>query len=223
MKTLFSDSSKGRKGVWPKEPTTDLNAAIPAELLRETAPKLPELSEIDVIRHFTKLSRLNYSVDSNFYPLGSCTMKYNPKFTETVANHPGFTSVHPLIPQLKGAGNLTQGALEVLYETEQLLGEITGMSAFTLQPMAGAHGELTGVMLMAAYHNDRGNKKTKIIVPDSAHGTNPSSAAIAGYDVVSIESHNGMIDPDELEKVLDDEVAGLMMTCPIPWVSLNAT
>lgn len=214
MKTLFSDSSKGRKGVWPKEPTTDLNAAIPAELLRETAPKLPELSEIDVIRHFTKLSRLNYSVDSNFYPLGSCTMKYNPKFTETVANHPGFTSVHPLIPQLKGAGNLTQGALEVLYETEQLLGEITGMSAFTLQPMAGAHGELTGVMLMAAYHNDRGNKKTKIIVPDSAHGTNPASAAIAGYDVVSIESHNGMIDPDELEKVLDDEVAGLMMTCP---------
>lgn len=214
MKTLFSDSSKGRKGVWPKEPTTDLNAAIPAELLRETAPKLPELSEIDVIRHFTKLSRLNYSVDSNFYPLGSCTMKYNPKFTETVANHPGFTSVHPLIPQLKGAGNLTQGALEVLYETEQLLGEITGMSAFTLQPMAGAHGELTGVMLMAAYHNDRGNKKTKIIVPDSAHGTNPASAAIAGYDVVSVESHNGMIDPDELEKVLDDEVAGLMMTCP---------
>lgn len=214
MKTLFSDSSKGRVGVWPREPKGDAADAIPAGLLRGEAPKLPELSEIDVIRHFTKLSRLNYSVDSNFYPLGSCTMKYNPKFTEVVAAQPGFTALHPLIPQLKGAGHMTQGALEVLYETEQLLGEITGMSAFTLQPMAGAHGELTGVMLMAAYHNDKGNKKTKIIVPDSAHGTNPASAAIAGYDVVSIQSKNGMIDPDELEKVLDDEVAGLMMTCP---------
>jgi glycine dehydrogenase subunit 2 len=214
VKTLFQDSSKGRTGVWPKEPKGNTEADIPACLLRDEAPKLPELSEIDVIRHFTRLSRLNYSVDSNFYPLGSCTMKYNPKFTEAVAAQPGFTALHPLIPQLKGAGHMTQGALEVLYETEQLLGEITGMSAFTLQPMAGAHGELTGVMLMAAYHNDKGNRKTKIIVPDSAHGTNPASAAIAGYDVVSIQSRNGMIDPDELEKVLDDEVAGLMMTCP---------
>ena len=214
MKTLFSNSSAGRTGVWPKAPRGNTAADIPAHLLRDTAPKLPELSEIDVIRHFTRLSRLNYSVDSNFYPLGSCTMKYNPKFTEVIASHPGFTSLHPLIPQLKGAGYLTQGALEILYETEQLLAEITGMHAFTLQPMAGAHGELTGVMLMAAYHHDKGNTKTKIIVPDSAHGTNPASAAIAGYEVVSIESKNGMIDPDELEKVLDDKVAGVMMTCP---------
>ena len=173
---MFSDSAKGRTGVWPDAPKGNPSSTIPDELLRGCAPKLPELSEIDVIRHFTRLSRLNYSVDSNFYPLGSCTMKYNPKFTEAVAAQPGFTSVHPLIPQLKGAGNMTQGALEVLYETEQLLAEITGMDAFTLQPMAGAHGELTGVMLMAAYHNDKGNKKTKIIVPDSAHGTNPASA-----------------------------------------------
>jgi len=214
VKTLFSNSSAGRTGVWPKAPRGNTAADIPAHLLRDTAPKLPELSEIDVIRHFTRLSRLNYSVDSNFYPLGSCTMKYNPKFTEVIASHPGFTSLHPLIPQLKGAGYLTQGALEILYETEQLLAEITGMHAFTLQPMAGAHGELTGVMLMAAYHHDKGNTKTKIIVPDSAHGTNPASAAIAGYEVVSIESKNGMIDPDELEKVLDDKVAGVMMTCP---------
>ncbi len=214
MKTLFSNSAPGRQGVWPKDAAGELEAVIPAGLLRGEAPKLPELSELDVVRHFTRLSRLNYSVDSNFYPLGSCTMKYNPKFTEVVAADPGFSSLHPLIPQLKGAGHLTQGALKVLYETEQLLAEITGMSAFTLQPMAGAHGELTGVMLMAAYHNDTGNQQTKIIVPDSAHGTNPASAAIAGYEVVSIESHNGMIDPDELEKVLDDEVAGLMMTCP---------
>lgn len=214
MKTLFSQSVPGRKGVWPADTSLSENTAIPAELLRQAPPKLPELSELDVIRHFTRLSRLNFSVDSNFYPLGSCTMKYNPRFTEALAALPGFTSLHPLIPQLTGGGRLTQGALEVLYETERLLAEITGMSAFTMQPMAGAHGELTGVMLMAAYHNDKGNRKTKILVPDSAHGTNPASAAIAGYDVVTLESKNGMLDPDTLERALDDEVAGLMMTCP---------
>ena len=165
MKTLFSDSAKGRTGVWPKDPTGDPMASIPSDLLRGTPPRLPELSEIDVIRHFTKLSRLNYSVDSNFYPLGSCTMKYNPKFTEAVAAQPGFTSVHPLIPQLKGAGHMTQGALEVLYETEQLLAEITGMSAFTLQPMAGAHGELTGVMLMAATTTTRATRRPRSSCP----------------------------------------------------------
>lgn len=213
MKSLFSQSVPGRQGVWPEVSAAD-HASIPEELLRETPPSLPELSELDVIRHFTRLSRLNFSVDSNFYPLGSCTMKYNPRFTESVAAHPGFTGLHPLVPQLEGGGGLAQGALEVLYETERLLAEITGMSAFTLQPMAGAHGELTGVMLMAAYHKHKGNRKTRIIVPDSAHGTNPASAAIAGYDVVSIESVNGMIDPHALGRVLDDEVAGIMMTCP---------
>jgi glycine dehydrogenase subunit 2 len=153
-------------------------------------------------------------VDSNFYPLGSCTMKYNPKFTEVVAAMPGFTRLHPVLPQLQGAGGLCQGALEVMYETENLLTEITGMAAYTMHPMAGAHGELTGVMLMAAYHKDRGNKKTKVIVPDSAHGTNPASAAIAGYEIISIKSVDGIVSPDALAEVLDDEVAGVMMTCP---------
>lgn len=214
MKTVFAKSRPGRPGVWPQAPKTEPAALLDPTLLRDDAPALPELSELDTVRHFTELSRLNFSVDGNFYPLGSCTMKYNPKFTEVAASHPGFTSLHPLVPQLRGAGHLTQGALEVLYETERFLCAITGMHAFTLQPLAGAHGELTGVMLMAAYHRDKGNTKTKIIVPDSAHGTNPASAAIAGYHVVSIPSHDGIIDPAELEKVLDDEVAGLMMTCP---------
>ena len=122
MKTLFANSRAGRKGVWPREPRGNTAGDIPGTLLRDSAPKLPELSEIDVVRHFTRLSRLNYSVDSNFYPLGSCTMKYNPKFTEAVAAHPGFTSLHPLIPQLKGAGNLTQGALEAMYRLKRLGG-----------------------------------------------------------------------------------------------------
>jgi len=187
---------------------------IPAYLLRDEAPKLPELSEIDVIRHFTRLSRLNFSVDGNFYPLGSCTMKYNPKFCEDVAALPGFSRLHPLLPQLPRGDELTQGALEVMYELERLLCEITGMAGFTLHPMAGAHGELTGVLIMAAYHADKGNKKTKIICPDSAHGTNPASAAIAGYEVVSVASRDGIVDASALAEVLDDEVAGMMMTCP---------
>jgi glycine dehydrogenase subunit 2 len=189
-------------------------AYIPSELLRDGEIGLPSASELDVVRHFTKLSQRNYGVDGNFYPLGSCTMKYNPKFTEVVAAMPGFTRLHPVLPQLQGAGGMCQGALEVMYETENLLAEITGMHAFTLHPMAGAHGELTGIMLMAAYHKDRGNRKTKIIVPDSAHGTNPASAAIAGYTVVPVESVDGIVDPDALAEVLDDEVAGMMMTCP---------
>ncbi len=214
MKTVFATSRPGRAGVWPPAPQTEPAALIEPRLLREKRPCLPELSELDVVRHFTGLSRLNFSVDGNFYPLGSCTMKYNPKFTEAVAAHPGFTALHPLIPQLRGAGHFTQGALEVLYETERFLCAITGMHAFTLQPLAGAHGELTGVMLMAAYHRDKGNRKTTILVPDSAHGTNPASAAIAGYQVVSIPSHEGIIDPAAMEKVLNEDVAGLMMTCP---------
>jgi glycine dehydrogenase subunit 2 len=213
MKTIFEKSVAGREGCWPCEGMAE-EAYIPSELLRQGDIGLPSASELDVVRHFTRLSQRNYGVDGNFYPLGSCTMKYNPKFTEIVAAMPGFTRLHPVLPQLQGAGGLCQGALEVMYETENLLAEITGMDAFTLHPMAGAHGELTGVMLMAAYHKDRGNKKTKIIVPDSAHGTNPASAAIAGYTVVSVASVDGIVDPAALAEVLDDEVAGMMMTCP---------
>ena len=214
MKTLFEQSCPGRVGVIPRKPGKRASDMLSASLLRRETPRLPELSELDVVRHFTGLSRLNYSVDGNFYPLGSCTMKYNAKFMEYAAGLSGFTALHPLMAQLRGAGHYTQGALQVIWELEQQLCEITGMKAFTLQPMAGANGEFTGVMLIAAYHRDKGNRKTKIIIPDSAHGTNPASATLAGYDVVNIPSRDGIIDPEELEAVLDDEVAALMMTCP---------
>ncbi|RQD67822.1 MAG: glycine dehydrogenase subunit 2 [Desulfonatronovibrio sp. MSAO_Bac4] len=214
MKTIFEQSVNGRLSPFQKDNEGTDNNFLPGELTRKSPPDLPQMSELDVVRHFTKLSRRNFGVDSNFYPLGSCTMKYNPKFMEQVAQLPAFTELHPLLPQLKGAGLYTQGALEVIYDLEDLLCRITGMDAYTLQPMAGAHGELTGAMLMAAYHRKKGNHKTKIIVPDSAHGTNPSSAAIAGYDVLTIKSRDGIIDPSALKDVLDDQVAGIMMTCP---------
>ncbi len=214
MKTIFEKSVPGRSACLPDKPGKYAEAYLPKGLMRESFAGLPEVGELDVVRHFTELSRKNFGVDGNFYPLGSCTMKYNPKFTEAVAALPGFTRLHPVLPQLKGAGRMCQGALEVMYEMERLLCEITGMSAFTLHPMAGAHGELTGAMIIAAYHKDKGNKKTKILCPDSAHGTNPASAAIAGYEVVNVPSKDGIVDPAELAKVLDDEVAALMMTMP---------
>ncbi len=214
MKTIFEKSVPGRAACLPDRPEQYAGAYIPASLMRESFAGLPEVSELDVVRHFTELSRKNFGVDGNFYPLGSCTMKYNPKFTEAVAAMPGFTRLHPVLPQLKGAGRLCQGALEVMYEMERHLCEITGMSAFTLHPMAGAHGELTGAMIIAAYHKDKGHKKTKILCPDSAHGTNPASASIAGFEVVNVPSKDGIVDPAELAKVLDDEVAALMMTMP---------
>ena len=214
MNTLFADSRPGLTGVLPKQPERRAADMLPASLLRASRPRLPELSELDVIRHFTRLSHLNYSVDANLYPLGSCTMKYNAKFMEYAAALPGFTGLHPLMAQLRGAGHYTQGALQLLWEMERLLCEITGMTAFTLQPMAGAHGEFTGAMLIAAYHRDKGNKKTKIMIPDSAHGTNPASATLAGFEVVNIPSKDGIIDPDTLEAALTDDVAALMMTCP---------
>lgn len=214
MKLIFDKSVENRPGVRPPISDVPTSVHIPEDLLREEPAKLPELSELDVVRHFTELSRKNFGVDSNFYPLGSCTMKYNPKFTETIAAYDGFANLHPLMPQLRQGGMLTQGALEVLHETDRLLQEITGMSAFTMQPLAGAHGELTGIMIIAAYHRDKGNKKNTILIPDSAHGTNPASASIAGYKVLPVASRNGMIDPEALKEVLNDEVAGLMLTCP---------
>ncbi len=214
MKTVFEKSVPGREGVWPDNPESRAEDFIPADLLRDGVPNLPALSELDVVRHFTGLSEMNFGVDGHFYPLGSCTMKYNPKFTEEVAALPGFSRLHPVAPQLPGGGDMAAGALEVMYETERLLCEITGMDAFTLHPMAGAHGELTGALMMAAYHADKGNRKTKIICPDSAHGTNPASASIAGFDVVTIESVDGVVDPAHLEAALDDETAGVMLTVP---------
>lgn len=215
MKLLFEKSVPGRRGVWPGPSDVPDTINIQGDLLRERCADLPELSELDVVRHFTELSRRNFGVDTNFYPLGSCTMKYNPKVAERVAAYPGFAHLHPLLPQLRMGGMLTQGALGVLYEMDLLLREITGMAGFTMQPMAGAHGELTGMMIMAAYHRDKGNNKSIVLAPDSAHGTNPASAAIAGYRVVTVPSDaDGVMDAKALEKALSDEVAGVMLTCP---------
>ncbi|HUV38752.1 MAG TPA: aminomethyl-transferring glycine dehydrogenase subunit GcvPB, partial [Planctomycetota bacterium] len=215
MKLIFEKSVSGRRGVRLPELDVPESAPLAGTLTRAEPAELPEVSELDAIRHFTALSRLNFSVDTHFYPLGSCTMKYNPRLGEKVARLPGFAELHPLLPQLRGGGLLTQGALAVLYECEQLLCEITGMSRFTMQPLAGAHGELTGMMILAAYHRAQGHKRSVVLVPDSSHGTNPSSAHIAGYEVVNVPSdRRGVVDLAALGKLLDDEVAGLMMTCP---------
>ncbi len=215
MKLIYEKSSPGRKGVRPPESDVFAKIEIPSALMRKKPAELPEVSELDVVRHFTELSRRNFGVDTNFYPLGSCTMKYNPKMCEQAAKMEGFAALHPLLPQLRLGGMLTQGALQILHDCAALLCEITGMAEFTMQPMAGAHGELTGIMLIAAYHNSRGSKKTKVIVPDSAHGTNPASAAIAGYSVVTVKSNSrGVMDLEEFEKTLDDETAAVMLTSP---------
>ncbi len=215
MKLIYEKSVTGRIGV--RHCLSDVPGSINLNknYLRDKEAELPELSELDVVRHFTELTRRNFGVDTNFYPLGSCTMKYNPKVAELIAQYPGFAQLHPLLPQLRLGGMLTQGALQVIYDTDMLLREITGMAAYTMQPLAGAHGELTGIMIMAAYHKDRGNKKSVILIPDSAHGTNPASAAIGNYQVVSIPSDKqGVMDIEALKKNLNDEVAGLMLTCP---------
>ncbi len=215
MKLIFEKSVPGRTGVLPGPSDVPETIHIRESLLREESASLPELSELDVVRHFTELSRRNFGVDTNFYPLGSCTMKYNPKMCERIAAYPGFAHLHPLLPQLRRGGMLTQGALAILYEMDLLLREVTAMAGFTMQPLAGAHGELTGMMIMAAYHRDKGNKKSVVLAPDSAHGTNPASAAIAGYRVVTIPSTDqGVMDMDALKRELNDQVAGIMLTTP---------
>ncbi len=216
MELIFEKSVKGRRGFRFGNSDVPTHAQVPSKYARKDEAPLPEVSELDVVRHYTHLSQRNFSIDTHFYPLGSCTMKYNPKFTETVARLAGFADLHPLLPQLATGEKLTQGALQVLYELEQWMCEMTGFSAFTLQPLAGAHGELTGIMLMAAYHKAKGNAKKKyVIIPDSAHGTNPASAAVAGYETISIPSNkNGGMDVEALKSVVNDEVAGLMMTVP---------
>ncbi|MFA5059940.1 MAG: aminomethyl-transferring glycine dehydrogenase subunit GcvPB [Candidatus Omnitrophota bacterium] len=215
MELIFEKSVTGHRGFRVSNSDVGVQAHLPAQYLRVKDSQLPEVTELDCVRHFTLLSQLNFSVDTQFYPLGSCTMKYNPKFTEKAASLSGFANLHPLLPQLKGGELFTQGALEVLYEMDILLSEITGMDDFTMQPLAGAHGELTGVMLMAAYHRAKGNKKKYIIIPDSAHGTNPASAAIAGYEIISIPSDkNGLMDIVKLKEKLNADVAGVMLTCP---------
>jgi glycine dehydrogenase subunit 2 len=192
-------------------PETDIKNLIPENLLSNRELVLPEVSEVDVIRHFTQLSNKNYGLDTGFYPLGSCTMKYNPKINEDMAALPGFTGIHPYQPI-----ETTQGALELMYDLSEKLAEISGMDAVTLQPAAGAHGELTGLMMIRAYHQSRGDfKRNKIIVPDSAHGTNPASASVADFDIIEIKSNEvGAVDLESLKAVLSDEIAGLMLTNP---------
>jgi glycine dehydrogenase subunit 2 len=216
MSIIFEKSVPGRKGVTLPACDVQKKHQIPGIYRRETDAALCELSELDVVRHFTALSRINYGLDTNFYPLGSCTMKYNPKITEKISALEGFSLLHPLLPQLRRGGMLTQGALTVIYELEKLLCEILGMDAFTAHPMAGAHGELTGMMLIAAYHRDKGNRKTEILIPDEAHGTNPSSASIAGFTVRSVPTNTdtGMLDMAALESLIGEQTAGIMMTNP---------
>lgn len=212
---VYEISKTGLSGLTLPKRDVPEAAVLPDKLARKTAAGLPEVSELDAVRHFTRLSRRNFSVDTQFYPLGSCTMKYNPKFTERVAAFDGFASLHPFVTALPGGDKLAQGALEAVWTLENLLCEIAGMDAFTIQPMAGAHGEFAGVSLIAAYHKAKGNKKTKVILPDSSHGTNPASAAMAGYEVVTVASlPNGEVDIAALEAAFDDSVASVMLTCP---------
>lgn len=213
-KLIFEISKKGRRAIGIPQSKIEEKPAhelFPKKHLRETPARLPEVSELDVVRHYTRLSSENFSVDSGFYPLGSCTMKYNPKINEKLASLSGFTDLHPLQPE-----KTAQGALKLMYSLQEVLNEITGMHSTCLQPSAGAHGELAGLMIMKAYHNKRGDlKRTKIICPDSAHGTNPASAVVAGFDVVQVKSNEfGTVDVDELKKLAGDDIAGLMLTNP---------
>lgn len=211
---LIDISKKGRKAYsLPKLDIEDilLTDMVDADLLKETELRLPEISEVDLIRHYTNLSNKNFGVDTGFYPLGSCTMKYNPKINEDMASNPNFTEIHPYQPV-----DTVQGSLELMYNLSQMLCEITGMDDVTLQPSAGSHGELTGLMLIKEYHLNRGDtKRTKVIIPDAAHGTNPASAAMADFDVIQINSNkDGSVNMEELKSILNDEVAALMLTNP---------
>ena len=202
-------SVPGRQGV--RFPQADVPlTALPEKLTRKNLP-MPELSEVDVVRHFTRLSKLNYCIDEGMYPLGSCTMKYNPKVNEETARLPGFAFLHPLQPEIT-----TQGALALMYDLQSWLAEIGGFAGVTLQPAAGAHGELTGILIIRAYHQSRGDvKRTKVLIPDSAHGTNPATSAMSGMNVVQVPSDTrGNVDLNALREYCDDTLAGLMLTNP---------
>ena len=210
-KLIFELSKKGRTGYsLPASRWEDVDE-LPEGLRRGEDPELPQVSEVDVVRHYTNLSQMNFGVDTGFYPLGSCTMKYNPKINEEIASMPGFQGLHPLQPS-----STVQGAMEVFKGLEKSLCAITGMAGFTFSPCAGAHGELTGLMIMRSYHISRGDTgRTRVIVPDSAHGTNPASAAVCGLEVVEVRSTpEGLVDVNDLKPLLDDTIAGIMMTNP---------
>ena len=211
-KLIFDLSKAGRQGYsLPANKWETSVSELPAGLRRAEAPALPEVSELDVVRHYTNLSQMNFGVDSGYYPLGSCTMKYNPKINEEIASMPAFAGIHPLQP-----ASTVQGVLRLYKDLAHALSSITGMAEFTLNPFAGAHGELTGLMIIRQYHISRGDlKRTRIIVPDSAHGTNPASAAVCGLEIVQVKSkENGLVDVEDLKPLLDDTIAGIMMTNP---------
>ena len=208
MKTIF-EKSNGADGVTLCDLTDNIDF-IEAKLLRDEQPELPQVSELEVLRHYKELSDMNFCIEKGFYPLGSCTMKYNPKVNELLANLEGFTNLHPA-----ASDEDAQGALELMYKLQEALKSITGMSAVTLQPAAGAHGELTGMMVIKKYFEVRGEKRKKVIIPDSAHGTNPASAHLCGFDVVPVASNSkGQVDINALKALLDKDVAAIMMTNP---------
>ncbi len=206
---IFEISNPGRKGYsLPKSEFKEYS--LSNNLQRNEEPMLPEVSELEVVRHYTNVSVKNFGIEKGFYPLGSCTMKYNPKINQDLSNMPEF-SLHPYAP-VKAA----QGVLEIYYETQRILSELSGLHTFTLNPYAGAHGELIGLMIIKAYHQKQNDlKRTKIIVPDSAHGTNPATASVAGFDVVEVKSNmDGTVNVDDLKEALNDEIAGIMLTNP---------
>lgn len=209
-KIIFELSKKDRIGyALENKDLPQIN--LPKNLLRSHQAELPEITEFDVVRHYTNVSQKNFGVETGFYPLGSCTMKYNPKLNDELATLPGFKSIHPLQPV-----STVQGLLKIYYETQHILSELSGLAAYSLNPFAGAQGELAGLMIIKAYHEENNNsKRTKIIVPDSAHGTNPASATVCGFDVIEVKSNfDGTLNVDALKEVLTDEVAGLMLTNP---------
>ncbi len=210
---IFEQGGEGRKGYsLPRWDVEELEAQnfIPSHLLRTGLEGFPELSEVDVVRHFTRLSQWNYGIDSGLYPLGSCTMKYNPKVNEEIARMNGFSDVHPYTPE-----ELSQGILKLMFELQGFLAEITGMDHVTLQPAAGAQGELAGMMMVRAYLQDRGEKRKKVLVPDTAHGTNCSTSAIVSYQMVEIKSNEkGVIPLEKVAELMDEEVAAIMVTNP---------
>lgn len=208
-KLIFEKSKKGLSGVDIKC-DAEYDYFLPKDLERQDAPVLPEVSELEVMRHFTELSNKNFCIEKGFYPLGSCTMKYNPKVNEQIASLEGFTGIHPNVPD-----ECAQGSLELMYKLQKSLCEITGMDAITLQPAAGAHGEFVGMMIVKKYFEKKGEARKKIIIPDSAHGTNPATAKMCGFDVVEIKSdERGQVSIEALKEALDENVAAIMMTNP---------
>lgn len=205
---LWDKGATGRSGF--SLPRRDVDAADLDDDLKGGGPDFPDLSELDVVRHFTRLSQWNFGVDSGMYPLGSCTMKYNPKINERQAALPGFAGAHPLLP-----AQLSQGVLKMMFDLERYLAEITGMPAVTLQPAAGSHGELTGMMIIHAYHESKGKQRTKVLIPDTAHGTNPASAALCGFKSIPVKSNEqGILSAETIAQMMDEDTAGIMVTNP---------